>query len=228
MSWCDKKSIEVINKLRDIFNVNTFIETGTFMGINAKVQSSNFNEIITCELKKEYYKKAKRKLKDLKNVSIVNASSPSFLKEFVKKYKKDKRNDIIIIYLDAHFYSPQLPQNDRFVVLSELKMLKDFENCVIIIHDFDNNLGHITYDGIPLNLELIRSDLYNINPNFAFYTNELSSCDIHTEKSIQKELPGDLEALDNIKYARSNPRLSYRGILYCIPKEVNVDGIKKW
>ena len=36
MCWLDKNSVEQIKKLRDKFNISTFIETGTFKGVNAK------------------------------------------------------------------------------------------------------------------------------------------------------------------------------------------------
>jgi len=226
MSWTDKKSVVIIKQLRDSFNVKTFLETGTFKGINARFHAGNFQEVLTCEILEENFLSAKEKLKNYQNIKIFNLSSPEFLSSFVKKYKEENRNDIIIMYLDAHFYDPSLPKEKRFVVLDELKSLKGFEKAIIAIHDFDNGLGHITYDGQPLNLELIKKELMEVNPDFKLYTNELSNCDIvkPTVKDIKESgLVFDEETVDNLEYAWSSPRLTYRGILYAIPEELNKD-----
>ncbi|MBI2632393.1 hypothetical protein HYW75_05295 [Candidatus Pacearchaeota archaeon] len=221
MSWTDKKAVETIKQLRDSFKVNTFVETGTFKGINARLHAKNFTEVITCELIKDYFLIAQEKLRSFINVKIVNISSPEFLKQFTEEYKNSGRNDMIIFYLDAHFYDPNIPKEKRFVVLDELRALKDFKNGIIIIHDFDNGLGHITYDGQPLDISLVKNDLMQVNSEFNLYTNELATCEIWNEKTIlDSGMIIDFETLDNIRYANSTPRLTYRGILYAIPSEL--------
>lgn len=223
MSWTDKKAVEQIKKLKDKFNIKTLVETGTFKGINARLHSSNFDEVLTCEIMEEYFSSASEKLKDYQNVKIFKKSSPDFLKEFVEEYNKKNRTDFILFYLDAHFYNPSLPPEKRFVVLDELKALKGFKNAVILIHDFDNGLGHITYDGRPLNLDILKNNLMDVNPDFRLYTNDLDSCDIVKPnlKDIKEAgLVLDEETLDNLEYAWSSPRLTYRGILYAIPEEL--------
>ena len=235
MSWTDKKAVEHIKKIRDIFKVKTFVETGTFKGINAELQSKNFEQVFTCEKVKEYYDKACERFIHnwTTNISLYNDSSDKFLKWFIGYYNELKRKDTIMFYLDAHFYNPTLPKKKRFVVLDELKALKGFKNCVIIIHDFDNNLGHITYDGQPLNLELLKKDLMKVNPHFKLYTNELSSCSpvtLNYKDITDSGLHLDTETIDNLEYAWKCPRLTYRGFLsalpYALPKEVKIDGLK--
>lgn len=221
MSWTDKRAVETMKQLRDAFKVKTFVETGTFKGINARLHAKNFQEVITCELIKDYFLISQEKLKMYPNVKIVNLSSPEFLKQFSDEYKKAGRIDIIMFYLDAHFYDSNLPKEKRFVVLDELRALKDFKNSIIIIHDFDNGLGHITYDGQPLDFLLIKDDLMKVNPDFKIYTNELATCEIWNEKTIlDSGMIIDFETMDNIRYANSTPRLTYRGILYALPFEV--------
>ena len=226
MSWTDNQAVKTIKLLRDKFKVEQFIETGTFMGINARLHSFNFESVLTCEKVPEYFFKAQRRLTFYPNVLCVNLDSVSFLKSFVKNYDKDRRKDTVIIYLDAHFYDKNLPKNKRFQIIDELKALVNFDKCILIIHDFDNGLGHITYDGISLDLDLIKKDLMKINPDFKLYTNELATCDIvkPTLKSLRESnLQVDSETLDNLEYAWSSPRLTFRGILYAIPKELNID-----
>jgi hypothetical protein len=121
-----------------------------------------------------------------------------------------------MFYLDAHFYNPKLPKSKRFVVLDELKSLKGRKDAIIIIHDFDNGLGHCRYDGIRLGMNILKNPLKKVNPKFYLYTNRLESCDI-----MKPEETNDPVMQDNLNYAWSEPRLTYRGILYCLPKRLS-------
>ncbi len=228
MSWTDKKSVEVIKYLRDKYKIKTLIETGTFKGINARLHSKNFNTIMTCENNKTYFKEASENLRNYNNVVVVKEESPNFLKRLsLNKY---------IFYLDAHFYNPNLAKENRFVVLKELENMKKFKNSVIIIHDFSNGLGHVTYDNIDLDMNLLKSRLKRINKKFFFYTNTLEGCNIvkQNAKDIKDAgLEVDFDTLDNLDYAWTTPRLTYRGILYCLPSELNKLelkelGLRKW
>ena len=226
MSWIDKKSIEQVLKLRDKFHISTYIETGTFKGINAKFHAQNFKEVLTCDIGEEYLKKAREKLKSYKNVFIYKQPSPDFLKSFVERYNREGRKDIVLLYLDAHFYDPALPPEEKWVVKRELKALAGFKNCVIYIHDFDcQGLGHCSYGGEHLDLELVKDDLLRVNPNFHLYTNSRELCDIYDEKTIA-DVPGitlDEDTLDNMRFAHSAERSTYRGILYASPAELDLN-----
>ena len=228
-SWTDKIAVNTTLKLRDKFNVKEFIETGTFNGINARFYSNKFENVKSCEVVGSYIEIAMDKVKDLKNVIIYNRSSPVFLKEFRKRYKKEKRNDIVFIYLDAHFYDGKLSKKDKFVVLKELKALKGFKNCIICIHDFWNDkFTGITYDGIKLDFNLLKKDLSKVNEIFKYYTN--SECDIVGIDEVKKfkifGLIPDFETIDNLEYVWSKPEKTYRGIIYAIPKEIDINGLK--
>ena len=229
MSWTDNQSIKVIKYIRDKYKIKNFIETGTYMGVNAELHSKNFEWVHTCELVDEYYNKADIRLDKCDNILQAKAPSHLFLR-WVTKYYKDS-----MVYLDAHFYDPEMPKGKgKFVILNELKSLKGY-NGPIVIHDFDNGLGHIVYDGISLDMNLLRSSLKRVN-KFHYYTNELSSCDIVKPNRISiKEagLPYDIEVVGNLNYAWKEPRLTFRGILYCLPtrltkKEMIDLGLKEW
>lgn len=222
MSWTDKTAIETIKRLRDQFKVNTFIETGTFKGINSFVQAKNFKYVITCEKIVEYCDQARKKLKCRGNVMIRLMDSPEFLGDFATRYRMEKMDDNIIFYLDAHFYDAQA--KEKFIVREELKALEGFRNCIVIIHDFDNGMGHIDYDGETINLEMVGGLLHGINPHFKFYTNIPEKTEILTRENLKDMgLENDRDAIDNIRYAWSEKRLTKRGILYSIPKEINGD-----
>lgn len=243
MSWTDKASIEHIKKIRDIFKVKTFVETGTFLGMNVLAHKDNFKYIISCEKDKNYYNRSMNKIRNIKNIEVYNMDSVHFILQAVRSRAilfpgggpviDDK--EPMIFYLDAHFYDPKRPKGEgKFVVLDELKELKGLKNAIIIIHDFDNNLGHITYDGVSLDISLLKKDLLRVNPNFKFYTNELSSCDIMTldeleSKYLNSDMDKDIyyDMQKNLEYAWSKPDKTYRGILYCVPKKINVEGLRE-
>lgn len=219
MSWTDKVSLQTLKQLRDDFKIRFFLETGTFKAINAIVQSDNFDYVFTCENNPEFLAIIDKKIQPLYNIYCFNSTSSMFLKHL--KPKIDKSNETILVYLDAHFYNPNLPIEKRFVVLDELDELVNTPNVIIVVHDFDNGqFGHITYDGINLDLALMKSRLLLVNPNFKFYTN--TECDVYNETNIG-ELIKDTDALDNIKYANSSPQKRDRGILYAIPSNLNID-----
>lgn len=224
MSWTDKKAIEQITKLRDYYSISTFIETGTFKGVNAAVHANNFEIVVTCEKIEEYYWEAKDKLFHFPNVYVVLANSPDFL-EHINRLTSGI--ELIFIYLDAHFYDPSLKPEDRWVVIKELQALRGAHNCVIAIHDFDcNGLGHLTYDGQNLNFELLKPYLYGVNPNFHYYGNTKETCDILTKERVSSgEIPNlilDDVTDNNLTYAWSNETKTYRGILYCTPTALDL------
>jgi hypothetical protein len=205
------------------------------MGINARMHSKNFKTVFTCEKVEEYYKKALERLVKYPNVVIDLMDSPEFLKKYTEYHNQSKKDEIPFFYLDAHFYNPNLPEGkEKFVVLKELKALEGFKDSVIAIHDFDNGLGHCRYDGIRLDMDLVREDILKVNKDFKFYTNRLESCDIYdTNTILDSGLEIDYETMDNIRYANSSPRLKFRGILYALPselkdKELEELGLRKW
>jgi len=217
MSWTDRGSVETIKRIRDQFKVKTFVETGTFKGINAQIQSKNFEEVETYESIHAYwYEATDRFMKlELNNVRSFYCDSVRGLKLFIRDYKKLKRKDTIIFYLDAHFYNPKGP---RWQVKRELRALRGFKNAIIIIHDFDNGLGHCIYDGERLGMNVLGKLLNKVNPNFHYYTNRIEDCDI-----MHPEETEDLTMKDNLVYAWSKPRLTYRGLLYCVPKKLKLE-----
>jgi hypothetical protein len=223
MSWTDRQSIKVINYLKDKYKIKSLVETGTFMGVNAELHAKNFEKVYTCEKVEEYYNKSLRRLGKYSNIRQYKVTSPDFLKFF------NNTDETLMFYLDAHFYDKNL--ENKFVITEELEsLLERSAKSVIAIHDFDNGLGHINYDGQPLNLDLIGKYLEDYN----LYTNHLASCDIVKLDEIKESnLNVDEETYGNLIYAWKEPRLTYRGILYCLPdklskKEMDKLGLKEW
>lgn len=229
MSWSDVTALEQIKKLRDVFGVKLFIETGTFKGVNAAVHANNFEYVVTVEKDEKYFAMAVSKLRFFSNTTVFRSDSASFLSSpkfngFLSKYGQ------AIIYLDAHFYNPELPPEQRWVILQELEALSNTRNVIIVIHDFDNGLGHLEYDKQSMNFEFLQRALKRINPNFHYYTNTKETCDIITKERVASgEVPNlvlDDSTADNLDYAWSNESKTYRGILYCVPEALDLSQFK--
>jgi len=159
----------------------------------------------------EYYEEAKRRLDKYDNVKLFNVDSQKHILDFIKEYKQQNRKDYVIFYLDAHFYNPDGP---RWVVQRELDALKGFDKAIVIIHDFNNGLGHCIYDGERLGWNVVKN-IKKINNKFKYYTNLLEHCDI-----VKLGEMNDLVAEDNVKYLWQTPRLTYRGLLYAVPSKL--------
>ncbi|KKL09516.1 hypothetical protein LCGC14_2565060, partial [marine sediment metagenome] len=63
------------------YKIKTLVETGTFMGINARLHSENFDSVMTCEKHEDYYNDSIENLKYCDNVILVNENSPDFLNQ---------------------------------------------------------------------------------------------------------------------------------------------------
>lgn len=229
--WLDRDACATTEELRDEFKISTFLESGTFRGVNLKFWSYRFERVIGVEVNRDYFWKTSNRLNGRINADVVCKDSPKFLEAFVDNYYLDERADIVLIYLDAHFYTQgeKKTKEDRWVVLRELKALAEFRNCVLAIHDFNYGKGlyGLTYDGEPLNFELVKNHLAQVNPDFSYYVNIREHCNPHTEESIVgvQGLEPDLVTLETISY-HSTDRLKYRGILYCTPKPIDLKEYK--
>ena len=226
MSWTDRIATEEILKLRDKFSIKTFIETGTFKGANAKFHAHNFKEVLSCDNNREYFRIAGESVKGYKNVKLYFNESDEFLRYFVNEYRMNNRKDTVFIYLDAHFYDSKLPPEKKWVVVTELKALRGFVNCVLCIHDFDcGGLGHLVYDNEPLGWQVVKGDILKVNQNFQFYVNEREYCAIYNEETIKGVVGITLDegTIDMLKYANSSDEKRYRGILYAVPEELDLN-----
>ncbi len=113
------------------------------------------------------------------------------------------------------------------MVVNELRALKNFDKCVICLHDFNcSGLGHCCYEGEPLGFPLVLEDLRKVNKDFHLYVNKKEFCDIHNDETIYQvpELNVNEEVLDNVRYGDRDWMHSYYGL------DVNtiVKTIREW
>lgn len=220
MSWTDYTAIETIVKLRDLYNIETAVETGTFRGVNAEVYSHYFENVLTIESHFEYYLNARERLKKYRNVALMLNKSENILPIIQQMFRGKK----IFMYLDAHFFDEKNPNN--WVIKNELRALEDNPNVILSIHDVHNGyFGGLTYNNQRLTFEFLVEDLLRVNPEFKFYTNK--KADVVTVESFKEKyswVEQDWDILDTINFVHSKDfKHSHRGILYAVPTELNLE-----
>ncbi len=228
MCWTDLLATRQILQLKKDFNINTAITTGTFWGTDVQLYAQYFDKVYSMDIEDKYLAIARSRLKsliDARKVELLKMNSWEFIKLFRQSYDVMHDTDTIFFYLDAHFYDPTLPDKDRWVAVKELRALRGFKNCVIVIHDFDaEGLGHLVYDNIHFGWNVVGRYIKQINPDFHYYTNTRGLCEIVNEQTV-KELPITIDEhiLNSVEFVNSSDVKKYRGILYATPKPLDLN-----
>lgn len=89
---------QVIKQYASKYSLNTFIETGTYLGSMIDATSDIFDKIYTIELDKTLYKRAKKKFSNLKHINTLQGDSSKVLPNVLKKIAKPA-----LFWLDAHY-----------------------------------------------------------------------------------------------------------------------------
>lgn len=141
-------------------NIQTFVETGTYIGETAAEMAKIVSEVITFELSEERYLQSKTNLAPFSNIKLYCCDSVKWLNDNLKQLDLGPT----FFFLDAHWF-------DYWPVRDELKAIaesKKHTNSVIMIHDFqvpDNNtLGFDSYNNQPLNYDYVKDVLQLVWP----------------------------------------------------------------
>lgn len=159
--------------MKDLFDVKTFVETGTFLGGTTANAAEIFDTVHTIELSTDMYKKAADYLKNYSNVHRHLGDSGTVFKSLLQKLPQP-----ILFWLDGH-YSGNIMGHDTAIgdetsaILKELRVIKQLEliESIIMIDDirlFDKSLKHIedkVIGGYPTFNELLEA-IYAINQKY--------------------------------------------------------------
>jgi hypothetical protein len=158
-------------KLKERFNIDTAIETGSCLFYTTRWLSNNFKEVYTVECNPDYYLIGVEKVLDKTNVHSFLLDSVKFLNLTLPSFKDNN----IITFLDAHWMN-NCPLLDE---LEELSNLQTKQPPVIVIHDFftgNEELGCDEYNGQPFTYEWIEPKIKNIerklNCKYEYYFNK--------------------------------------------------------
>lgn len=91
---------ELVLFLQRTFNLNVFIETGTFKGDTSCWAADHFNKVLTIELSKELFDEAADKYRHLQNIHFKYGNSPEELVKIIKDI-----DESAVFWLDAHHCS---------------------------------------------------------------------------------------------------------------------------
>jgi hypothetical protein len=80
------------------FNIETFVETGTYLGQMIDATKENFKEIVSIELDKNLFERAKNRFSGYKNITILQGDSSELLPGYIQNIRKP-----ILFWLDAHY-----------------------------------------------------------------------------------------------------------------------------
>ena len=130
-----------INKIFDLYpeykNVDTFIETGTYMGDTTKTMSEYFKQVYTIEIKKELHEFSKNKLKDIPNITCLHGDTSILLEQLLNNINIRTN---CMFFLDAHYSSGETGKGKLDVpLLEELDIINKTykKNGIIIVDDYN-------------------------------------------------------------------------------------------
>ena len=134
-----------LKKIRDVYNIDAFVETGTLTGCGVRLAiESGMNQIHSIEIDPEYYFRAVNMFRGNQTVSLHLGSSHQVLPGLLEHYQIQENT---LFWLDAHFpladkgevaYNHETDASKRMPLLSELEAIVKHRanfNDVIIIDD---------------------------------------------------------------------------------------------
>lgn len=154
---------EKINQIIIDKDIQTVIETGTYLGSTTRVFSEWVNEVHTIESSPISFAKAKETLNNYNNIWMYLGSSPEVLDDILPKIKyRDRIKGVsLLCFLDAH-WGQYLPLLDELAVIAK----HEIKPKCIIIHDFFNpnhpELGYDTYNDKALEWSYIEAAITKI------------------------------------------------------------------
>ena len=165
-------------KLKEQFNLECAVETGTCHGETTNWLSKNFDKVYTIEINPKYLEIAKSNCLDSNNIEFYSGDSSIVIKDIIENVKNKKT----IFFLDAHWgnFCP------TGVELMEIKNM--IVKPIIVIHDFYvpgkshpegmHNQGHSGwgwdyYPNFKYNWESIEKYIIDIyDNNYEYYYNK--------------------------------------------------------
>ncbi len=135
------------------FSLNTFIETGTYLGNTVNAVKSKFKEVYSIELNKGLYLRAKQKFTKDEHINFILGDSSEILPEILSKIESP-----CLFWLDAHYSGENTSKtNLETPIVKELQSILNHpnKNHIILIDDAHHFTGKNDYPTIPELKEMI-------------------------------------------------------------------------
>ena len=123
-----------VSELRQAFRLQTFVETGTYLGDTVECLCEDFELLHSIELSPVYFEQASRRFTGRPKVHLTNADSTSGLAHVLASLGSDR----VLVWLDAHFSGGDTAKGaSNSPVESELRTILGFNarSDVILIDD---------------------------------------------------------------------------------------------
>ncbi|MCB9034057.1 MAG: hypothetical protein H6553_09485 [Chitinophagales bacterium] len=150
-----------INKIKQEFNFDVFIETGTYLGDMIYAQKDNFKKIYSIELSDMFYKNATNFFKDYKHVKLYQGDSGEEMEKIVNEL-----DEPAIFWLDGHYSGGNTAKGDlNCPIIKELSAIykSRFKNHIILIDDARLFVGENDYPS----LDEIKESILMYNDNYS-------------------------------------------------------------
>ncbi len=158
---------ETLTKFKNLFDIRSFLETGTYAGDTTAEASKVFKEVHSIEIWEPLYRKAQKRFLLFPNVTLYLGDTTTHLHQLIEN-SGGKR----MYWLDAHSsgggtggipgYSPILKELDQI-----LRSKRDTDS-VILIDDLRGMCHCDSRTNLPL--RLILQKIHEINPDLQFYS----------------------------------------------------------
>lgn len=150
--------------LKNKYNIDTVIETGTYKGNTTVLFSSIFDHVYTIEVSDTYYKEVSTKLAQYKNIKCIMGSSQTVLKRILPGLKEKR----ILFFLDAHWQS-FWPLRHEIATIAKTHR----DNSVIIIDDIKvpgrEEIPFDKYGDNECSLEYVKKELDKAYSSYSYY-----------------------------------------------------------
>jgi len=157
---------KTVKEYAKIFSVETFIETGTYLGDMVDAVRDTFNKIYSIELDKTLYGQAKKKFSRHHNISIFHGDSSKVLPVILADISKP-----CLFWLDGHYSGGITAKGDfNTPIMQELNCILDhfIEEHVILIDDAREFNGDNDYP----TLEELKKRIFRKYPDWKFDTKD--------------------------------------------------------
>jgi len=143
------------------FNLNLFVETGTYYGDMVEAMKDNFQQIYSIELSEKLYELAKIRFNAEKNIILIQGDSGTALRNLINKIEQPT-----LFWLDGHYSGGVTAKSDQNTpILQELSHIFNAKVLphVVIIDDAYSFETDPSYPNINKLVDFIKSNRPNTN-----------------------------------------------------------------
>jgi len=162
---CTLKS-EFLIALKNLFNAEILVETGSSGGNTTDCASKIFNNVYSIEMMDELYKEVFNRFKSINNVHVFHGRSEKVLLKILPKIEGK-----VIFWLDAHYCGSNTGMSDYLITKSQTPIIDELdaifeskiENPVILIDDV-----RLFSDPYWPSLEQVHNKIKELFPDYDF------------------------------------------------------------